>query len=66
MGLRRYGNKRDDNEDEIKKALIQAHCSVYELDQPCDLLVGRMTPAGPRTYLLEVKTEKGTQTPDLV
>ncbi len=55
MALRRYGNKRDDDEPEIIEALEQAFCSVYTLDTPMDLLVGRMTPEGPRTFLLEVK-----------
>ena len=55
MGLRVYGNKRDGNEAEIVKALEEAHCTVYPLDLPADLLVGRMTPEGPRCYLLEVK-----------
>ncbi len=51
MILRRYGNKRDDNEGDIIKALEAIGCSVFRLDTPCDLLCGYRK----RCYLLEVK-----------
>ena len=66
MALRRYGNQRDANEHEIIRVLEQAGCTVIKLDTPVDLAVGRCTPRGPRTFFLEVKTEKGKLTPDQV
>jgi len=51
MSLSKYGNKRDDNEGDIIKALEAIGCSVFRLDTPCDLLCGYRK----RTYLLEVK-----------
>jgi hypothetical protein len=38
---RRKLGRRDANEPEIIAALRKAHCSVVQLDHPCDLLVGR-------------------------
>ena len=66
MSLRKYGNQRDANEQEIIDALEAAHCSVERMNVPADLLVGRMTRQGPRCYLLEVKSKKGKHTPDQV
>ena len=62
--LKRYGNQRDANEPEIVRALEQAGCSVIRLNTPADLLVGRTTPQGKRTYLIEVKSANGTLTRD--
>ena len=56
MALRRYGNKRDEIENDVVGALEAAHCTVYKLDLPLDLLVARIMPDGRRhTMLLEVK-----------
>lgn len=41
MSLRKYANRRDENEKEIVNALEQVGCTVYRLDQPVDLAVGR-------------------------
>lgn len=46
-----YARKRDDNEPEIIAALEEIGCTVFPLDKPLDLLVGR----DGETYLLEVK-----------
>lgn len=62
MSLKRYGNQRDANEPAIVRALETIGCSVVRLDTPCDLLVGRHG----RTFLLEVKSEKGKLTGDQV
>lgn len=43
--------RRDENEPEIISALKSIGCSVYQLDEPCDLLVGR----GAVNVLIEVK-----------
>ena len=51
MSLNRYAKRRDDNEEEIVKALESIGCTVVRLDTPVDLLVGR----GGRNILLEVK-----------
>jgi hypothetical protein len=51
MSLNRYAKRRDDNEEEIIKALESIGCTVYRLDQPVDLLVGR----GAKNILIEVK-----------
>lgn len=59
MGKRRgFADRRDQNEPEIIKALEQIGCSVHQLDQPLDLLVGYRG----ITYLLEIKTDKGKLT----
>ena len=62
MALRAYGNKRDDNEAELVKVFERLGCSVYPLDKPADLLIGIQG----RTFLVEVKAEKGRQTKDQV
>ena len=64
MALRLHGNQRDANEQEIIDCLEAAHCTVEKIDVPCDLIVGRNHGFERRTYLLEVKTEKGKLTPD--
>ena len=51
MALARYANRRDANEKEIVQALEAIGCTVWRLDEPVDLLVGR----GARNWLLEVK-----------
>ena len=58
MSLRKYGNQRDANEPEIIAALEKVGASVYPLDLPLDLLVGYRG----KTYLVEVKSEKGRYT----
>ncbi len=58
MSLNRYAKRRDANEAEIIQALRAIGCSVEVLDRPCDLVVGLRS----RTYLLEVKGEKGKLT----
>ncbi len=45
------GKSRDGNEKEIVAALETIGCTVYRLDEPADLLVGR----GAKNVLLEVK-----------
>ena len=39
MGLRRYANKRDENEGAIIAALEAMGCLVVRMDKPVDLLV---------------------------
>jgi len=51
MSLSRYRNRRDENEKEIITALESIGCTVYPMDQPCDLLVGR----GGKNILIEIK-----------
>jgi len=51
MKRRAFAKRRDLNEPEIVKGLEGAGCSVFRLDKPADLLVGK----GGRNYLLEVK-----------
>ena len=58
MGNLRYDKMRDQNEKEIIRALEKCGCSVFTLDVPCDLLVGR----GATTLLLEVKMPAGRLT----
>ena len=62
MGLRRYGNRRDENERAIIAALEAMGCLVTRLDKPVDLLV--LLPAGRGIVLVEVKTKRGTLTRD--
>jgi len=58
MGLRRYGNRRDENERAIIAALEAMGCAVHRMDKPCDLLVlARGT-----VHLCEVKTKRGQLT----
>lgn len=47
----RRAARRDDNEQEIVKALRKAGAFVAYIDTPCDLIVGYQT----KTILLEVK-----------
>ena len=51
MSRNRYAMKRDENEPEIIAALESCGCTVYPLDFPCDLLVGR----GAVNILIEIK-----------
>jgi hypothetical protein len=62
MSLRKYANKRDNNETSIIKALTGVGATVWQLDQPCDLLVGFR---GVNT-LMDVKDKGGTLTKDQV
>lgn len=62
MGLRRYANKRDENERAIIATLEAMGCLVMRLDKPVDLLV--LLPAGRGIVLVEVKTKRGTLTRD--
>lgn len=55
MSLNRYAKQRDDNEPEIIAALESIGCTVYSLDEPVDLLVGR----GAKNILLEIKNVHG-------
>lgn len=60
MSLNRYATRRDDNEPEIIQALKAQGCSVYQLDEPLDLLVGFTDNEGRRrTILMEVKRAGG-------
>lgn len=60
MSLNRWAKQRDENELEIIAALEAIGCTVYSLDEPADLLVGR----GATTLILEVKMPKGRPTPN--
>lgn len=51
MSIPKYAAKRDDNEQEIVKALEAIGCTVFRLDSPVDLLIGRNA----RNWLVEVK-----------
>jgi hypothetical protein len=53
-------HRSDINQPEIVDALRKAGVEVHVIDRPVDLLCGY----GGRWVLLEVKTEKGTLTPD--
>lgn len=53
-----FANRRDANEPEVIDALEKIGCSVHQLDQPLDLLVGYRG----INYLIEVKTDKGKLT----
>lgn len=58
MGFRgKYKNKRDGNEPEIFKELLDAGIAVYPTDKPLDAVCG----FGGATYLIEVKN--GPQAP---
>ena len=65
MTLARYGNRRDENEDEIVRALRRCGYRVWRHDQPLDLLIcfQRLRERGRGFGFLEVKTAKGTLTP---
>lgn len=60
--MRRYADKRDDNEQDIIKYLKRVGCVVQQLSQRGvpDLLVG----FGPYNVLMEVKTPSGKLTID--
>ena len=58
MSIKRFATKRDANEPLIIEYLERRGFSVHPMDQPLDLLVGR----NQKTYLVEVKTEKGKLT----
>ena len=60
MRHRGRANKRDTNEPEIIKALEKIGCSVYRIDDPCDLIVGYRA----RNFLVEVKSKTGKPTDD--
>jgi len=50
--LKRHANKRDISEPEIVEALEKAGCTVFRMDKPVDLLVGRRN----TNFLVECKT----------
>lgn len=60
MGLRRYANKRDENEGAIIAALEAMGCLVKRIDTPADLLVNHHG----TVLLVEVKTRTGRLTDD--
>lgn len=64
MSIHRIAAKRDQNETEIVLALQYAGATVVRLSQKGvpDLLIG----FNGRNYLFEVKTPKGSPTPDQV
>jgi hypothetical protein len=51
VSLNRYAKRRDDNEAEIIDALKAIGCTVTQIDQPVDLIVGYRT----YNFLIEVK-----------
>ena len=55
MSLARRAKRRDENEAEIVAALRQLGCLVWQLDEPCDLLVVWKG----QKHLLEVKNPDG-------
>ena len=59
MSLNRWAKTRDSNEGDIIKVFELAGASVEKIDTPCDLIIGFLG----RSYLVEIKTEKGTLTP---
>ena len=48
---RKYANQRDENEKEIRDALVAIGCTVEAIGRPVDLLVGYRA----RNFLIEVK-----------
>jgi Holliday junction resolvase len=64
MSLKRYAAKRDNMEAEITSALLASGCTVQQISIKGvpDLLVG----FNGMNFLLEVKSAKGTLTPDQV
>lgn len=63
VSLNRYAKARDANERGIIEALEAQGCSVCQLDQPMDLLVGFEDKEGRRrTLIFEVKMPKGKTT----
>lgn len=59
MALAKYANKRDRNEKPIVKMLRGVGATVYQLDRPCDYIVGFRGV----NYLLEFKEKGGALTP---
>lgn len=57
-GLRRFANKRDQNEPEIVRELRNMGCLVELMDKPVDLLIC----INGKNYLAEVKMPKGKLT----
>jgi hypothetical protein len=55
QGLARHGNTRDTNEKPISDGLRAIGAKVFQLDRPCDLLVGYRR----RNFLFEVKLPLG-------
>jgi hypothetical protein len=55
MGLAKWANTRDGNEQEVVDALLAIGASVFRMDKPCDLLVGYRG----INFLLEVKLPLG-------
>lgn len=63
MSLNRYAKRRDTSEGPIIDALERAGFHVYQLDEPCDLLLWRPD-MGPGNFrMLEVKTPYGKKAP---
>tara|TARA_R110000851_G_scaffold22894_2_gene67587 strand:- start:8143 stop:8451 length:309 start_codon:yes stop_codon:yes gene_type:complete len=60
MKYKGFNARRDANEGVIVDALRAIGCKVIRLDKPLDLLVGYHG----YNYLIEVKVEDGTLTPD--
>lgn len=60
MKRRAFAKKRDENEADIVDALEAIGCHVTRMDKPVDLLVGYRS----RTFLIEVKVDKGKLTED--
>jgi hypothetical protein len=58
VSLNRYAKQRDANEPEIIARLENDGYSVWQIDVPCDLLVGQWG----RTHLVEVKNPDGRGT----
>lgn len=54
MSLIRYAKRRDENEPEIIEYFERRGFSVYRLDQPMDLLLGKHG----KNWLIEVKMPK--------
>ncbi len=60
MSIKRWATNRDTNERGVIQALEAQGCSVYQLDDPLDLLVGFEDKEGRRrTLLMEVKRPGG-------
>ena len=56
----RTAAKRDAIEPDVVDALEKIGATVYRIDEPCDLIVGYRV----RNFLIELKSKKGTQTPN--
>lgn len=55
MTLARYANTRDTNEGQIREAAMSVGASWFQLNRPCDAIVGYHG----ANYLIEVKREPG-------